>query len=86
MPVTGPLNTGVNAPVQASLLAPEGPPGEAGAAGQPCEPSAARVRTLAGVLAGYRWPGRAGRLRKGQQAAAEAAARVALQQLAGEPD
>lgn len=60
--------------------------GSPAAAPAPAQPSEARIRTLAGTLAGYRWPGQGGKLRRGQQAAAEAAARVALQTLAGEPD
>lgn len=47
-----------------------------------------RVRGLAGVLAGFRWPNRGGfeKLKKGQQEAALRAARAALEALAAEPD
>lgn len=47
-----------------------------------------RVRSLAGVLAGFRWPGRESfeKLKKPQQAAALAAARATLVRLAREPE
>lgn len=46
------------------------------------------MRSLAGVLAGFRWPGRGSfeKLRKGQQEAARKAAWTALETLAAEPD
>lgn len=47
-----------------------------------------RVRALANTLAGFRWPGRGSfdALKKGQQEAALAVARTALEMLAQEPD
>lgn len=44
------------------------------------EPSPTRVRTLAGTLAGYTWPGRAS-LTKAQQKLAEDVARDALRRM-----
>ena len=74
------------APAAAAVLAAGQGSGGPQARRQAGEPSEARVRTLAGTLAGYRWPGQAGKLRKGQQAAAERVARAALLQLAEEDD
>lgn len=47
-----------------------------------------RVRVLATVLAGFRWPDRGSfeKLKKGQQQAALDAARGALEHLAAEPE
>jgi hypothetical protein len=52
------------------------------------EPSAHRVEALAGLLAGFRWPGRNSfdQLKKSQKAAALDAANEALMRLQSEPD
>lgn len=52
------------------------------------EPPAHRVQALAGVLAGFRYPDRRSfeDLKKGQQKAVLAAARMALQLLAWAPE
>ena len=83
-----PAGAGVAVPgLQAAAGPQAGSQGQAGPAPGP-EPPEGRTRTLAGVLAGYRWPGCGGldRLRKGQQAAAVRAARAALDVLNAEPD